>query len=202
MHNSILTNFSDINRKSFVLMLIPILVGTVGFTFHITGDLYGDEFATYTFAMNEKPKFMDGERASTSLIFLYFLKLGVLITDNPWGIRLHSVIFGIATIIMTGLLAKLLLGSNYQIVAMWIASFSPMLIEFGGEGRPCAMMAFWGITFLYCLIVFERNENMTNSILLGIVAAVGCLSRSIFAANLLFGLIYYLIKRRKITKLL
>jgi hypothetical protein len=101
---------------------------------------------------------------------------------------------------MVGYLAKLLLGNYFKLPAMWTASLSPMLIEFSTEARPYAIMAFWGTAFIICLVIFVKNESWKNAALLGIVSAMGCFSRTIFAANLIFGVIYYLYKRKNITK--
>jgi 4-amino-4-deoxy-L-arabinose transferase-like glycosyltransferase len=189
-----------VRLKEAFFILLPVIVGIIGFSFHITGNLYGDEFATYRFSVLEKPAFNDWERATTSLIFLMISKIGYLLVEDPWGIRLSSLFFAIATILMVGELAKLILGKEYRLTAMWLTALSPMLIEFGGEGRPYAMMVFWGSAFLISFIIFEKNETWWTALLLGIVSALGCLSRTIFAANLAFAVIYYLVKNRNVTK--
>jgi len=181
-------------------MFIPIAVGIICFSYYITGDLYGDEVYTYYFSVMEEPAFLEAERAATSLIFLTLARAGYFIVGAPWGIRLASVLFGIATVMIVGQLAKLLLGEKYTLIAMWLASLSPMLIEFGGEARVYVMLAFWGTAFLLCLVKFVSNENWKTAILLGIVSALGCLTQITFAANLVFGAIYYLVKRRRLTK--
>lgn len=187
-------------KRENVLVALPFLVAFVCFSFHITGDLYGDEFATYRWAVLGEPLLMTGKPASLLSVNVTLAKLGYMIVGAPWGIRLPSLIFALATVVMVGKLARLLFGERQQVIAMWLTALSPILIEFAAEARPYTILAFFGTAFLYCLVKFERNENWNTALLLGVVSALGCLSRIIFAANLLFGVIYYLWKRKRVTK--
>lgn len=186
--------------KENVLLALPFAVAVLCFSFHITGDLYGDEFATYRWAVLGEPLLMTGKPASVLSINFTLAKLGHMIVGAPWGIRLPSLIFALATVVMVGKLARLLFGEKQQLIAMWLTALSPILIEFAAEARPYAILAFFGTAFLYYLLKFERDENWNTATLLGVVSALGCLSRIIFAANLLFGVTYYLWKRKKVTK--
>lgn len=186
--------------RNNILLLLPIIVAIAGYLVFLTGDLFGDELATYWFSVLHKPSFFDPERASTSIPFLLSSKIGYLITNEPWGIRLSSVLFAAATVLVAGLLSKIVLGRESMILTMWLAAFSPILIEFGSEARPYAMMAFWGGAFFTIFYIFLNNENWKTSFSLGSIAVLSVFSRTLFAVNLIAAAIIYLVTRRKVTK--
>ena len=182
-----------------VTFLLPLITAVIVYSINLTGDLFGDEFATYRFSVLQNPEFLDPERASTSMLFLWLSKLGHWLVDEPWGIRIPALIWGVGTVLMVGLLAKQILGREYQKIAMWVAATSPLLVEFSAEGRPYTIMAFWGTAFLCILVMFVRSESWRSSFLLGAVSAAGVLSKTIFAVNLFFGALYYFAVKRAVT---
>jgi hypothetical protein len=191
--------FDQIRKRQNIYILFPIITGIILFSIHITGDIYGDEFLTYSRVLQIQPSTFIAKP-----LYLFnndtFASIGYYFIRAPWAIRVHSLFFAVLTVIAVGKLAELLLGREYQLTAMWLAALSPMLIEYGGEARPYATLAFLGTAFLFCLIKFEQSETWTNAAFLGAVSIVGCLYRMQFAVYLVYAAVYYLIKRRRITK--
>jgi uncharacterized membrane protein len=198
MVKTYLNNYQLLKTFNFVM---PMLIGFFLFSFHLTGDLFGDEFVSYrrVVLLVDFSNLIDKPRILMHVNDI-LSRFGYLTVGAPWGIRLYSLFFALGTVIIVGQLAKMLLGKKYQITAMWLAAFSPILIEFGGEGRPYAMLAFLGTAFLVCLLKLVEKESYKNALVLVIISFLGCLSRIQFLAYLIFGACYYLAKRKRITK--
>lgn len=173
-----------------------MLVASVLYSIIITDNLFGDEFAEYGFAVLGHSRF----GMSTTLdIHTQLARLGHLIIDKPWSIRLYSILCGLGTILFVGMFAKKFISNKVAVCAMWIAAFSPFLIEFAPEARPNAIFMFAGILFLYAFMSLVEDESLTNVVFVIFAGCFGLLAREMFISILVFCFGYYIIKKRKVT---
>lgn len=174
-----------------LLLMLPV----------INSGIWGDEIITYDEAVLGVPVAITGKPATFLDIQLVLANLGYHIAGNePWGIRLPSLLFALGTILFTGKVANDLFGREVKYIAMLMTTFSPILIEFGVEGRPYTALAFWGIAFIYALNKFLEKETPRHSISLAVIAICGLLTRLTFLGQLAVGGLIYLFHKRGFTR--
>ena len=188
-----------LTRNSWILTGLILFIALLMMLPNIDGGLWEDEFITYREAVLGEPVALTGKPATILDTQPMLARLGHFIVGEPWGIRLPSILFGLGTIFLIGLLANDLFGKEVKYLAMVMAMFSPMLIEFSGEGRPYTALAFWGIAFLYLLNRHINKEDMTSTSLLTVVSIFGLLTRLTFLGQLAVGSVIYLMNKRKLT---
>lgn len=183
-------------RGPFAPMLALLVLCCV----HIRGDLFGDEITEYQRAMFGLEMLGTGEPANLWDITVVLDRLALWITGGrPWSIRLPSAAFAVFTVYFLGKLGVRVFGENAGAWARWLGALSPMLVEFGQEGRPYVSYCLFSVLLAYQLLRFIDRESWWNGLVLALVACVGCLTRTLFVANLAFGVLLYLGLRRGVT---
>ncbi len=191
---------SFLSKNSWILTALILLVALLMIVPNISGGIWEDEFITYKEAVLGDPVALTGKPATILDVQPMLARLGHLVVGEAWGIRLPSILFGLGTIFFIGLLANDLFGKEVKYLAMIIATFSPILIEFSGEGRPYTALSFWGIAFLYMLNRQLMKETVSTSASLVVISVFGLLTRLTFLGQLAIGAVFYLLKKRKLTK--
>ncbi len=187
-----------VQRLTFYL---PFLFAVIFYSIHVTDNLFGDEFATYRWSVLGEPiSTTTGKPASPFNIDILLAKFGYVLIGQDWGIRLASVLFALGTIFLTGKVAKSLLGEKYVRPSLWIAALSPMLIVFGAEARPYAVVAFSGTLLLYSTILFSERETWWRAIGLGLAGAFATLAHQVMISYLVFIAGYYGVRNKNISK--
>jgi len=193
MNHIIYKNLRHISWKHY---LFPMFIAAVLYTIVIKDNLFGDEFAEYSFAVLGHSRF----GMSTALdIHTQLARLGHLIIAKPWSIRLYSILCGLGTILFVGKYAHKFISNKVAVFAMWVAAFSPFLIEFAPEARPNAIFMFAGILFLYAFMSFVEDESLINTAFVIFAGCFGLLAREMFIVIIVFCFGYYIIKKRKVT---
>lgn len=188
------------SRKIFYLglLVIPVLSGL----WHITDDLYGDEWGhTY--------KIIVSENFGESIIqlspyypplYFAFARLSVLLLGSLWAIRIPSLLAAVALVAFAPWAAKHMLGRPFFFPAMGLAAVASFVMEFSAEGRAYAMMLALSLALFWAFTAFIRQETFPRAVILGLVAAAGVWTHYIFGLVLLsFGFIYVL-KRRVLRR--
>jgi hypothetical protein len=192
---------SKVKLSGIFLLIMPIAIGIILYLVHLKTDLYGDENATLRVVSEGH---ILENLASPTLCHppLYFIlaKMCLVWTDNPWAIRIPSVLAAVGTVLLIGQTARLVYGRRVALWAVWLAALSPILIEFAAEGRPYAMLAFFSTALMYALLRFIESENRKTTILLSASIIGGLLTHYIFTVHVAFAGCYYLVKCRRLTK--
>lgn len=183
-------------KMLLVGVVLPLLTATFLYSVVLTDDLFGDEFLQYRWSvLNDRPhNLSDALDINTQLA-----GIGYVLVGQPWAIRLHSIVFSLGTIVLIWVVAKHCYGLRTAALAAWLAAFSPYLMEFAAEARPNIIFTFAGLLFVYALLRFMQSDSWPNTLLLMFSAAFGFMARPMFAAILLFGLGYYIVRHRRMT---
>lgn len=179
---------------------LPLLVAGLLCAIYLTGDLFGDELINYEWVSKGTALLETGKPPNLLNIDVMLSRFTLWIFNEPWGIRVPSFLFALLTVFMTGRLGQYLAGRRVGLISLWLAAFSPMLIEFAAEGRPYAIYSFFSVWLIYCLLRFIEQENVRSGLLLAVCAILGCLSRTFFVANLTFAALLYFYRRRSVTR--
>ncbi|MFZ3137368.1 MAG: glycosyltransferase family 39 protein [Thermodesulfovibrionales bacterium] len=195
------TNHQNSLLKQF-LFLGALIVSVFLYTYHLTGDLYGDERG-HTYNVIAFGNFWTNiQDPSMSHPPLYFMlaKLSYNITGKPWGMRIPSMLFAVGTVIVASLAAKKILGEKYFLPAAWLTALSPFVLEFSAEGRTYAMVIFFSVASCWAFIEFLAKENVPNMIWLSVASICGAMTHYFFWFQLIFFTVYYIAVKRKITR--
>lgn len=184
-----------------LLLIMPIAMGIILYLVHLKTDLYGDENATLK-VVSEGHILKNLTSPTLCHPPLYFVAAEACfaITGYPWAIRLPSVLATVGTVLLIGQTARLVYGRRVALWAVWLAAFSPILIEFAAEGRPYAMLAFFSTALTYTLLRFIESENRKTTILLSASVIGGLLTHYIFTVHVVFAGCYYIVRRKRFTK--
>jgi hypothetical protein len=179
---------------------LPLVVAGLLCAVYLTGDLFGDELITYEWASKGTALLETGKPPNLLNIDIMLSRFTLWIFNEPWALRVPSFIFALLTVFMVGRLGQYLAGRQVGLISLWLAAFSPMLIEFAAEGRPYTIYSFFSVWLIHCLLRFIQQENVRSGLLLAICAVLGCLSRTFFVANLTFAGLLYFYRRRAVTR--
>ena len=167
---------------------------------HLTGDLYGDEGHTYRVVSGDFWDYEWSPYMGHPPLYFALAKAGYWASGGrPWGIRLPSLVFSLGAVVLLPLVARRLLGQRQSLLVAWLAATSPALLEFSAEGRPYAMLMFFGAAFIGALHAFLQRESKSTALVLAATAAGGMLTYYLFVFLVVAGVIYYLIFRRRVT---
>jgi hypothetical protein len=176
--------------------VLPLLVASALYAVTLTDGLFGDEFLQYRWSVLARRSYGLSHALD---INTQLGRIGYLLIKEPWAMRLHSVLFSLGSIVLIWLLAKRCFDRKTAMLAAWVASLSPYLIEFATEARPNAISIFAGTLFLYALVLFLQNETWRNTLFLTFSVGFGLLAREMFLAILSFGLGYYVMRQKRVT---
>ncbi len=168
------------------------------YAFHMRGSLYGDEWHTLDAVTNGSfwaNIFSPG--MSHPPLYFVLAKLGYIVVGEPWGIRLPSTCFAIATVVALPFVARQILGGPAYLLAAWLTAFSPYLLEFAPEGRPYATLIFFSLLFVQQLVSFVDKQTRGTFLLLLACSILGLLTHYLFSFQLAFGFVYYLSQHRR-----
>lgn len=130
-----------------VLFVAGLLIALYLYSFHLSGDLYGDERGhTYTVVATGDfwSNIQDPSMCHPPLYFM-LAKLSYNLTGKPWGIRIPSILFALGTVMILSFSAKRILGKRFFLPTLWMAVFSPFILEFAAEGRAYSMLIFFSV---------------------------------------------------------
>ncbi len=100
--------------------------------------------------------------------FLIVRFFGIIFTHSLFSIRLVSVLCGILSVYFIYLLGKELKDKNTGYIAAILLTIHPFHIEHSQEGRSYLLLVLFIIIAFYRLILFFKNVNFKNAILLGL----------------------------------
>jgi hypothetical protein len=179
-----------------------VLAALALYAFHITGDLYGDEWG-HTYKVIATGSFWENiQDPSMCHPPLYFIlaKFFYDIVGQPWAMRIPSLIFAAGTIVLVAFGARRMLGARFFAPAAWLAALSPFLLEFAAEGRAYAMLIFFSVATLWAFYKFLERESWKTMLLLAAAIICGALTHYFFWFEVAFISVYYLVGKRTITR--
>jgi hypothetical protein len=183
--------------------MLPVVVAALLDLVPVRADLFGDEIG-HTFQVVCEGDFWrnitDPSMCHPPLYFV-LAKVAYSLFGVPWAVRLPSVLFAIGTVILSGLMARRLLGDQYFLPALWLAAISPFVIEFAPEGRAYSAMIFFSVATAWAFWEFLENETSGRMLALAACGVLGGLTHYFFWLDLVFLGVYYLARRRRLTGL-
>jgi len=178
-----------------------LFTGILLFSFHIMGDLYGDEYG-HTYKLVAAGDFWSNIR-SPSMCHppLYFMlaKISYLTVGEPWAIRIPSLVFSLGTVLLVTFTSKRILGGRFLLSSVWLASLSAFILEFSAEGRAYAMVMFFSAATFWAFLEFVQKENLRNMLILTATSICGALTHYFFWFQLISVVVIYLIYKKRIT---
>jgi 4-amino-4-deoxy-L-arabinose transferase-like glycosyltransferase len=172
------------------------------YTFHITSDLYGDEYG-HTYKLISADNFWSALKDEIIIhppLYFILAKFSKDLLGMDWAIRIPSLIFALGTVFLLPFIAQKVLGGKYFLIAGWLGSLSPFLLEFAAEGRPYSMLIFFSVALIWSFLNFFQEENLKNMLLLTSVIIGGALTHYFFWLQMIFIGIYYLFLKRQISR--
>ena len=137
--------------------------------------------------------------AETPLMKYIFTLFAFLMQPAEIALRLVSVIFGSLTVIGVFFLAKKLYNDNYvALLSSIFTAFSIIHITLSRYVQLEAQLSFFYIIVFYIFWIFLEKRTNKNAILLGIVLALGILTKTAFL-NAIITLLFLAIILRLIS---
>ncbi len=111
-------------------------------------------------------------------LYYFSLKIFAWFFDySVFGIRLFSLIFGMASIVVVYFLAKKLFGIRAGLFASLIVAVSPFAIQYSAEGRMYSMFVFLILVATYFFVLtLENKTKKINFLLLGFFVGLSSLT--------------------------
>jgi len=186
-------------KKLNLLFLFILIIGASIRLYDLNWETFGDgEIEIYQAAT----EFLKGNFINNFYIFSeaplgkYLFTAFSLITPVEFGMRLISVIFGIATIIAVFYLTKRLYDDKWMpLLASLFTAFSIIHIQFSRYVQLETMLSFFYVITFYLFFEFLKKRTNRNAILLGIVSALGLLIKFAFIYALLTLFIFFITER-------
>ena len=186
-------------KKTVYLFLLIIILGAFIRLYDLNWETFGDgEIEVYQAAS----EFLKGNFLENFYIFneaplgKYLFTIFSLIKPVEFGMRLVSVIFGIATIISVFYLTKKLYNDEWvSLLASLFTALSLIHIQFSRYVQLESMLAFFFVAILYAFLMFNEKRSNKNAALLGITAALGILTKFIFIYAIIAIIIFFIIKK-------
>ncbi len=110
---------------------------------------------------------------------LYYFSLKVFsgfFDYSVFGIRLWSLIFGMASVVVVFLLSKKLFDSRSAVFASLVAAFSPFAIQYAAEGRMYSMFVFFVLLAVYFFVVGLQEKKSNGFLWLGFFVGLSSLT--------------------------
>lgn len=176
--------------QSGAALFAVVLMGVALRLYHLGyRSLYFDEAYQYFAAL--KPLHLIGDPGHLPLSH-YLQHFIMYLGQSEAVLRLPPAIFGIATIIVTYYLGKILFDQKTGLLGALFVSISPFLIYYSQEARAYAPYAFLSVTSLLFLLFILKKETFIRYLGYFIVTIL-CLYTHIFAVCLLVGQNIYML---------
>jgi len=171
-------------------------------TIHLRGDLYGDEWG-HTWPLVGAADFWSRLRDHGAFyppLYFVLAKGAVMAVGSPWAIRLPSLIFALATVLMAPFAARSIWGTKAFPIAALMVGTSPFVLEFAVEGRAYAQLIFFSLALVWAYSCFLRKETWSSGVSLTLAALGGCWSHYLFVLLPLVAGTHYVVIRRRINR--
>src|SRR5258708_18710707 len=171
--SSLRAGITNLYRRADLAPAVLIIAG-ISFLAHVlVGDNYGyfrDEL--YVLAMSQHPAF---GYVDVPPLVPWITALPRLLTGNAlWAIHVISALVCAGTIILTGLMARLLGGTRWvQGLAALASATALILLAIGSTYAYDVFDEFWGTLCATILIVLLRDEHPRRWLVFGLVAGLG-----------------------------
>ena len=175
--SSLHAGITTLYRRADLAPAVLIIAG-ISFLAHVlVGDNYGyfrDEL--YMLAMSRHPAF---GYVDVPPLVPWITQIPRLLTDNAlWAIHVISALVCAGTIILTGLMARLLGGTGWVQGLAALGSATALILMAGGSLYTYDVFdEFWWTLCATILIVLLRDERPRNFLAFGLVAGLGLLTK-------------------------
>lgn len=175
--SSLHASITTLLRRADLAPAVLIIAG-ISFLAHVlVGDNYGyfrDEL--YVLAMSQHPSF---GYVDVPPLVPWITLIPRLLTGNAlWAIHVIAALVCAGTIILTGLMARLLGGTRWvQGLATLGSATAPVLMANGSIYTYDVFDAFWWAASATILIVLLRDERPRGFLAFGLVAGLGLLTK-------------------------
>jgi hypothetical protein len=175
--SSVRTGIATLYRRAGLAPAVLIIAG-LSFVVHVlAGNNYGYfRYELYVLAMSQHPAF--GYVDVPPLVPWITLLPRLLTGNSLWAIHVISALVCTGTIILTGLMARLLGGTRWVQGLAALASATALVLLAGGSSYTYDVFdTFWWALSATILIVLLRDERPRLWLWFGLVAGLGLLTK-------------------------
>jgi mannosyltransferase len=107
-------------------------------------------------------------------LYYWLLKMWTWVFGNgEFGLRTMSILFAVATIVLTFFLVRKLFGRKAALVSLLFLALSPMLVRYADEARMYTMSAFLVVSATYALVKATELKQRRWWVFYGVLVALG-----------------------------
>lgn len=164
-------------KKHHVAFLL--LIGGVLRLYDFTDrDIWFDEAFTGILVRESWGRMMEIIIADTHPPLYYFLlkPIAAVFDYSPYGLRVLSFVWGIATLYLLYRVSKELFSERVAMYATVIGALSPFAIYYSGEARSYSMLAGLILLGCYCFILALRTKRLGWYLGWGVAIGLACLT--------------------------
>ncbi len=137
--------------KRILLIFLILLAGAALRFYNLDKySLWYDE--AYSVLQAEIPNEIVVEKDSTAPLYILFIHFWQRLTNSVFGLRLPSVLFGLASIFVAYLLGRSLFNEKVAFVSVFLLSISPLHVYYSQEARMYSLMTLLSLFSVYFLI--------------------------------------------------
>ncbi len=162
------------NRNDVIVLAVLLVLGLVtrfsGISYQ---SLWIDEGATYFYSQYTWDQFMGDPEPNSPAYYMMQGLIFDLLGTNEFAMRCISAITGALTVPLVYILCRKIVGNGYvPMLAAAITLISPIMIEYGQEGRGYAPMAFLFVCQMIVLLYALEKQGWGYWIILSVLSAL------------------------------
>jgi mannosyltransferase len=169
--------FLRTHRKlDFVFLLTAVTVFSTVTLFNITNAAiwFDEAFSSYLIQFSFKDIFFYTATDVHPPLYYWALKAWTLLFGTgEFGLRSMSMLFAIATIVMTFILTRRLFGRKVALISLLFLTLSPLLVRYADEARMYTMAAFIVVTATYALVRAVDTQKRRWWVVYGVLIGLG-----------------------------
>ncbi len=166
--------FQRDNRNEIIVISVLLVLGVVTRFFGISyQSLWIDEGATYYYSHFTWDQFMDDPEPNSPVYYMMQGLVFDMLGTNEFAMRCISALCSALTVPSVYVLARKVTGNRYvSLLAAAITLVSPIMIEYGQEGRGYAPMVFLFVCQLIVLLYALERPGWRYWIILSLLSAL------------------------------
>ncbi len=185
-------------KNIHIILLLVILIMSFFLRIYKLADkpVWYDEAVSIAHAEKPVPFYIFSPRVNYKPVYFFLLKGWIsAFGEDAFNLRLFSVIWGVLSVLLIYLLARLMFNRQTGIIAAFLLAISVFHIFHCQQIRQFSFITFLGILSVFLLFKFKENKNLFYLFMLGLVNILMINTHPygffIIIAELVFGVIQF-----------